>query len=99
MPRLIVYFLQQDIIMILQNIDTVKILVKIIPPRPEFPRKNLTTVTLLKLIIKVLLLNLIPAITAQKIHTIISASIKQTKARCRLIGSIKEYEILGETFI
>ena len=77
----------------------VKKLVNIIHPSPEFPRKNLTTVTLLKLIIKVLLLNLIPAIIAQKIHTLIRISIKQTKVRWRLIGSINEYEILGKTFI
>jgi hypothetical protein len=75
-----VYFLQQESIIIVQNINMVKMFEKINPPIPELPRKNLTTITLLKLIISVLLLNLSPANTAQKTHTQTSVIIKLTKS-------------------
>lgn len=76
---LIVYFLQQDAMIIDANISIVKILVNSIPPKPDEPRKYLTIITLEKLISNELLLNLIPASTAQKIHAEISINIKQTK--------------------
>jgi len=74
-------------------------LLKSIPPNPVEPRKNLTIVTLEKLISSELLLNLMPAKTAQKTHTPTSTSIKPTKERCFLIGSVKEYEKREGNFI
>ena len=77
----------------------VKILENNIPPNPLLPRKNLTIVTLEKLIKSELLLNLIPAITAQKIHTAVRIAIKLTKLRCFFNGSVNEYENFGGIFI
>jgi len=94
-----VYFLQQDAIIIKQNIDSVIIFENIIPPRPVEPRKNLTITTLEKLINSELLLNLIPDNTAQKIHIPINNIIKPTKFLCLLIGYIKELENWLESFI
>jgi hypothetical protein len=94
-----VYFLQHDDTIISINTVRVKRLVNNIPPKPVEPRKNLTIVTLEKLISNELLLNLIPAITAQKIHTPISIIIKPTNERCFLIGSNNEYENLLCLFI
>ena len=96
---LIVYFLQQEHIIINENTAIVNRLLKSIPPNPDEPRKNLTTTTFEKLISNELLLNLIPAITAQKTHAPITTIIKLTKERCFLIGSIKEYENLKGVFI
>ena len=94
MPMLIVYRLQHDDIIITANMDIVRIFEKSIPPKPVLSRRYLTMVTFEKLISNELLLNFIPAITAQKIHMPISTSIKLTNLRWRLIGSSSEYENL-----
>ncbi|MFQ6724001.1 MAG: hypothetical protein ACLRFE_01520 [Clostridia bacterium] len=89
-----VYFLHDEDIIIILKIDIVKILENSNPPNPLLPRKNFTSATFEKLINSELLLNLIPASTAQKIHTPIRIIIKQTNERCFLIGSTNEYENL-----
>ena len=94
-----VYFLQQEEIMIIENTAIVNKFENNIPPKPVEPRKNLTITTLEKLISSELLLNLIAAITAQKIQTPIITIIKLTNLRCFLIGSMIEYENLGGIFI
>ena len=76
---LIVYFLQEDEIIINENTPTERMFVNNIPPKPVDPRKNLTITTFEKLINSELLLNFIPAITAQKIHTPANIIIKLTK--------------------
>ena len=96
---LIVYFLQLEEIIIRLNMLIVNIFENSIPPNPLLPRKNLTIVTLEKLIKSELLLNLIPAITAQKMHTAVSIAIRFTKLRCFFNGSNKEYENFGGIFI
>jgi hypothetical protein len=99
MPILIVYFLQQDNIIIVEKMPRVKILLNIIPPRPLLPRKNFTIVTFEKLISNELLLNLIPAIIAQKIHTQIIRNIKIANLRCFFNGSNNGYEKCAYLFI
>jgi hypothetical protein len=96
---LIVYFLQLEEIIIKPNILIVNIFENNIPPNPLLPRKNLTIVTLEKLIKSELLLNLIPAITAQKTHIAVRIKIKLTKLRCFFNGSVNECENIGGIFI
>ena len=86
------YFFIQDTTIITEKTAIAKILLNNIPPKPVFPRKNLTTTTFEKLNNSELLLNFIPANTAQKIHTPITININPAKDLCLLIGSIKEYE-------
>ena len=87
---LIVYFLQQEDIIMVQNTLIENRLVNNIPPKPLVSRKNFTIETLEKFITKELLLNLIPDKTAQKIQTPIITIIKLVRARCFFIGSKRE---------
>ena len=96
---LMVYFLQHEDIIIMQNTLIENKLVNNIPPKPVESRKNLTIETLEKFITNELLLNLIPDRTAQKIQAPISTTIKLVKARCFFIGSKREYENLFGIFI
>lgn len=96
---LIEYLLQLDEIIIRLNMPTVNIFENNIPPNPLLPRKNLTIVTFEKLIKSELLLNLIPAKTAQKTHTPVSKIIKVTKLRCLFNDSNNEYENFDGIFI
>jgi hypothetical protein len=78
--------------MIIANTPIVSIFENNIPPKPVDPRKNFTITTFEKLISIELLLNLIPAIIAQKTHTPIIMTIKLTNRRCFFIGSNTAYE-------
>lgn len=95
MPILMVYFFRQDSIIIPANTQTESRLENSIDEKLLVSLRYLTIDTLEKLISMELLLNFIPAKIAQKIHTQIRHNIKLTKALCRFIGSIKEYEKRG----
>ena len=94
-----VYFLQQDDMMIVENMLRVNMLLNIIPPSPLLPRKNLTIVTFEKLISNELLLNFIPANIAQNTQEHISISINHVNLLCFFKGSNKGYENLAYLFI
>lgn len=89
---LIVYFFRQDSIIITANTQTERIFEISIPEKLLLSLRYFTMDTLEKLISIELLLNLIPAKIAQKMHTPIMHNIKLTNALWRRIGSTKEYE-------